>query len=434
MKKNISRIAALLAAAALVFGAVGCSSDDDDENTPQSQNVAVTGVTVKPETVSLEVGGTATVTATVTPSNASDSSVTWSSSDDKVATVKDGVITAVAAGSATVTVTTTDGKKTATVVVTVTEAEAGGNQTLTGSSTHDKVDFDFSSYSDIEKIEVTLTDVSGEGTDSDSWWFCTASAESEGYLFNLTWSDDIKGYAGSTEDATQISAIITNSLWIYGNVAGTGNIKVTVTEKESSTPAAGATGTAKYLYLDISTNSGDEPSYAATYSGDTLGATVSDVSTYLTDGKEFVSTAAVMSQKIAADLPVSYAVTGKNDANNSMTVEAGTFYYYGKTVFTVTASADKAATVTGIAGYFGSGKSVLNVYYTTDGGKTFTALANDSSVTAKKGVYVKDTTLDIAVAAGGTQTIELYVGKIAEKAPTAGGTVELAQIDLTIKE
>jgi len=47
--------------------------------------------------------------------------VTWTSSDETVATVADGVVTALAAGTATITVTTTDGAKTATCTVTVAE-------------------------------------------------------------------------------------------------------------------------------------------------------------------------------------------------------------------------------------------------------------------------------------------------------------------------
>lgn len=129
MKKNISRIAALLAAAALVFGAAGCSSDDDDNNPPNSTTpVSVTGVSVDPSTVSLEAGKTATVTATVTPSNADNQEVAWSTDNDNVATVtQEGVIKGVAAGSTTVTVTTKDGSKKATVSVTVTPASTGGD-------------------------------------------------------------------------------------------------------------------------------------------------------------------------------------------------------------------------------------------------------------------------------------------------------------------
>lgn len=87
--------------------------------TVEKKVVAVTGVTVDPESVTITAGQTATLTATVSPDNATDKSVTWLTSNDKIATVADGVVTAIAAGEATITVKTTDGAKTATCKVTV---------------------------------------------------------------------------------------------------------------------------------------------------------------------------------------------------------------------------------------------------------------------------------------------------------------------------
>lgn len=82
--------------------------------------VAVTSVTVSPKTLNLEVGQTRTLTATVTPDNATDKTVTWTSSNDKVATVVDGTVVAVGEGTATITATAANGKKdTCTVTVTV---------------------------------------------------------------------------------------------------------------------------------------------------------------------------------------------------------------------------------------------------------------------------------------------------------------------------
>lgn len=66
------------------------------------------------------VGGNETLVATVTPGNADDKTVTWTSSAEAVATVSNGVVTAVSAGSADITVTTTDGNFTAKCTYTVT--------------------------------------------------------------------------------------------------------------------------------------------------------------------------------------------------------------------------------------------------------------------------------------------------------------------------
>lgn len=92
--------------------------------TIEAATVAVTGVTLNQNEAQMTVGGeTLTLTATVNPNNATDQSVSWSTSDANVATVENGVVTAVAAGNATITVTTTDGSFTATCAVTVTAPE-----------------------------------------------------------------------------------------------------------------------------------------------------------------------------------------------------------------------------------------------------------------------------------------------------------------------
>ena len=81
----------------------------------------VTGVSLDPNTLTFNVGGEETLTATVAPTNATNKNVTWSSSNSAVATVdQNGNVEAVGAGTANITVTTQDGNKTATCTVTVT--------------------------------------------------------------------------------------------------------------------------------------------------------------------------------------------------------------------------------------------------------------------------------------------------------------------------
>jgi uncharacterized protein YjdB len=83
--------------------------------------VPVTSVSVSPASASVSVGGTQQLTATVLPSNATNQTVSWSSSNTSVATVNaSGLVTGVATGTATITVTTQDGSRTATSSITVT--------------------------------------------------------------------------------------------------------------------------------------------------------------------------------------------------------------------------------------------------------------------------------------------------------------------------
>ena len=83
-----------------------------------SSSIAVTGITVSPATVNIVEGNTYSLTATVTPSNATNKTVTWTSSNTAVATVSNGTVTGKSAGTATITAKTSNGL-TATCKVTV---------------------------------------------------------------------------------------------------------------------------------------------------------------------------------------------------------------------------------------------------------------------------------------------------------------------------
>ena len=83
------------------------------------QTVAVTGVSLNAASGELTVGGQTTLTATVQPADASNKTVTWASSAPAVASVANGVVTALAPGNTTITVKTADGGFTATYALTV---------------------------------------------------------------------------------------------------------------------------------------------------------------------------------------------------------------------------------------------------------------------------------------------------------------------------
>ena len=112
MRITYSGFKAALCALSLTVLSLGCTPKEEP-----IVDIAVSGVSLSPGSLELEVGQTATITATVNPSNATNKTVSWSSSNPSVATVSGGKVTAVATGSATITATA--GGKSATCSVTV---------------------------------------------------------------------------------------------------------------------------------------------------------------------------------------------------------------------------------------------------------------------------------------------------------------------------
>ena len=81
--------------------------------------VDVESISLNKTTTTILEGGSETLSYIIDPANASNQNVTWSTNNPAVATVTDGTITAISAGTAVITVTTEDGAKTAGCTVTV---------------------------------------------------------------------------------------------------------------------------------------------------------------------------------------------------------------------------------------------------------------------------------------------------------------------------
>jgi uncharacterized protein YjdB len=97
--------------------------------------IPVTGVSIVQNDQTLEKGQTVQLTAAVEPANATNKAVTWTSSDDSIATVStDGLVTAVGKGTAIIAVTTQDGNFTASINVKVTATVAQPKASPTGGS------------------------------------------------------------------------------------------------------------------------------------------------------------------------------------------------------------------------------------------------------------------------------------------------------------
>lgn len=111
---------------------------------PESKPVEPTGVTLNKDSAVLTAGNTVRLSATVSPTNADDKSVTWSSSNTGVAVVSDGIVTAKSAGTAIITAKTSNGR-TANCTVTVNEGTSllgSGNCGADGSNVKWELDND----------------------------------------------------------------------------------------------------------------------------------------------------------------------------------------------------------------------------------------------------------------------------------------------------
>ena len=124
------------------------------------------GVSLSVESVTLGITGTTVLTATVTPEDSTDT-IEWTSSDDSVATVENGIVTAVATGEAVITVTV--GEYSAACTVTVKEQDAGSFTIETSLADSANV---FGATIGLSRIEVNGAMPVGEITEvtADSAW------------------------------------------------------------------------------------------------------------------------------------------------------------------------------------------------------------------------------------------------------------------------
>ena len=91
------------------------------------ESISVEGISLDRTTLTLQEGSSYTLTATITPTDATNKLIIWTSDNEEVATVSsDGRVTAKSSGTATITATTSDGEYTATCEVTVSTSSNSG--------------------------------------------------------------------------------------------------------------------------------------------------------------------------------------------------------------------------------------------------------------------------------------------------------------------
>lgn len=203
--------------------------------------IAVTAITLSQNSLALKVSESQTLTAAVTPDNATDKTVTWTSSDERVAVVSGGAVRAVAAGNAIVTAKA--GDKTAECTVTVTKIEAQAPQITNANTLPQSIRFNSDWMFSVDNGVVAYLNgtvgysikvnakVEDGGTLSYQWYLADSS-EGVGRKINNEISDTITIKEGSVfEDLKQSVDNYKNYLYVVVTNTKDGETKETVSQR-----------------------------------------------------------------------------------------------------------------------------------------------------------------------------------------------------------
>ncbi len=174
--------------------------------TEEPDVVSVTGVKLDQSALTLNVGESVQLTATILPSNATVKNVTWSSSNSNII-VSNGKVTGNATGSGTITVTTTDGGYTATCDVTIQETVSEEHTEL-GSIT-----LDGSGYFDTEIYpnQDTNTEIKWYVQNGTNYIF---GARDDKYKYGYTVTDNFYAVRGTVSSAAKTASAFWEDDWL----------------------------------------------------------------------------------------------------------------------------------------------------------------------------------------------------------------------------
>lgn len=227
--------------------------------------VAVTGVKLDQTTLTLNAGESAQLTATVSPSNATNKSVTWSANNNNVS-VSGGKVTAKTAGSAIVTVTTADGGYTAQCNVTVNASAEVGHTELAS------LNLDGNCYFDTEIMPDQNTNTKAKWNLQSGTTYI-AGARDDNYKIGYTCTDNFYAVRGTANSPAK-PASYWNGDWIINQTG----VSYQFGDTTVTTDAIDSFKLSSPYYLgNMSKNSKPAGTgvvgkiyYAQIYSGDTL--------------------------------------------------------------------------------------------------------------------------------------------------------------------
>ncbi len=284
-------------------------TEASDPGKPDPDPILVEKIDLTAEKTRLAVGETVTVTATLTPENASNQKLSWSSDDSAVATVsQDGKVTANAPGEAVITATATDGSEaTGKITITVTEASDPGKP-------------------DPDPILVEKIDLTAEKTRLAVGETVTVTATlmpENASNQKLSWSSDDSAVATVSQDGTVTAnapgeAVITATA-TDGSEA-TGKITFTVTEDSDPgkpIPVKSVTVTAKGDQTELAV--GETVQLVATVAPDN--ASVKDVAWSSSDEKAAtVDAKGMVTAKSAGKVKITAKATDKSEVSGEITL------------------------------------------------------------------------------------------------------------------
>ncbi len=231
--------------------------DPDPTPIPEPEK---TTITLSASSLNLKITQSAALTAAVKPSA---KAITWTSSNDSVATVSEGTVTAVKEGTATITATADGASATCTVTVSTNNAKSGYGYTL---------DKNAASYN-VTRNGKTLS-VGRENVAADENWY-------RGKLKSLTWDNSFLAdnwNRFTSEDLKRISKIFSVDLWAYND-----KITATVSGDTIKIAVEKASGTKEIDVVRSDSAGKSSLTITSTYKGKTRTVHMNDITVEKTD-------------------------------------------------------------------------------------------------------------------------------------------------------